>query len=440
MPDESVDVVVIGAGVSGLAAARELRRAGLTVTVLEARDRLGGRVYTARDETGARPVELGAEFVHGRPAELWEIAASAGLSLVETGGTRWCTIDGRADECDIGSVVDEVMDRLGEAGDRDVSFREFVDAREWGKELRFATAYVEGFHAARPERVSVRYLAEAERTEAEIDGDRAFRVFEGYDRVVEWLAADLDESSVRLNTAATTIRWEPGRVLVETATREGRGPDVEARFAVVTLPLAVLKTSPNETGGVRIVPDPPRVRGAVERLEVGQVVRISLRFRERFWEHRALVGSGEQGLWNLGFAFAPGQPFPVWWTRMPVVDSMLTGWVGGPGAERLAGVAEPEIVELAIRALAALFEERPERLRELVTGTWFHDWHADPFARGAYSYVPVGAGDARTDLAEPVDETLFFAGEATTLGRESGTVHGAIASGRRAAGAIVRLR
>ena len=439
MNRESADVVVIGAGVAGLAAARDLRAAGLSAIVVEARDRLGGRVFTARPEAGARPVELGAEFVHGRPPELLEIAASAGLSLVEFAGTQWCVSGGRARACDAISAIETVTSRFEEAGDRDVSYDEFVGAREWGEELRYATAYVEGFHAAMPDRISVRYLAEAVRTEREIEGDRMYQLPEGYDRVVEWLASGLEDRDVRRGTAVKSIRWEPGRVRIETETRAGRGPGLEARYAVVTLPLAVLQASPDEPGGVRIVPDPPRVREGVERLEMGQVVRLSLRFQERFWEQRGFAGSSDGDVRDLGFVFAPGEAFPVWWTRMPVVDSTLTAWVGGPGADRLSGLTEPEVVDVALGTLAGLFGERQARLRDLVAGSLFHDWRSDPYARGAYSYVPVGAGDAREDLAAPVEDTLFFAGEATSLGSESGTVHGAIASGRRAAREIVRL-
>jgi monoamine oxidase len=439
MDSKAADVVVIGAGVAGLAAVRELRGAGLSVIVVEARDRLGGRVYTVRPGAGERPVELGAEFVHGRPPELVEIAASAELSLVEFAGAQWCVSDGQARECDVVAAIEKVASRFGEAGDRDLSYDEFVGAREWGGELPFATAYVEGFHAARPERISVRYLAEAARTEREIEGDRMFQIPDGYDRVVEWLASGLEDRAVLRGTAVTTIRWEPAHVRLETETREGRGPELEARFAVVTLPLSVLKAPPGEPGGVRIVPDPPRVREAVERLEMGQVVRVSFRFRERFWERRGLAGSGEGELGDLGFVFAPGEAFPVWWTHMPVVDSTLTAWAGGPGAERLSGLTEPEVVDAALRSLAGLFDEPHARLRELVAGAYFHDWQADPYARGAYSYVPVGAGDAREDLAAPVEGTLFFAGEATSLGSESGTVHGAIATGQRAAREILRM-
>src|ERR1041385_4181984 len=124
MDPETADVIVIGAGVAGLAAARELRRPGISVIVVEARDRLGGRIYTARDEAGPRPVELGAEVVHGRPPGLWTHPPMAGLSLVESGGTRWCVSDGQARECDFASAIDKVTRRFAEAGDRDLSYSE----------------------------------------------------------------------------------------------------------------------------------------------------------------------------------------------------------------------------------------------------------------------------------------------------------------------------
>ena len=128
MESNDVDVVVIGAGVAGLAAARELRRAGLGVVVLEARGRLGGRVHTARPD-GSHAVELGAEFVHGRPDELSSIARAAGLSLVESEGAQYCFRHGAVSACDNWALIEKVTSRFDEVGERDRSFSDFVQER-----------------------------------------------------------------------------------------------------------------------------------------------------------------------------------------------------------------------------------------------------------------------------------------------------------------------
>jgi monoamine oxidase len=421
MERNDVDVVVIGAGVAGLAAARELRRAGLGVRVLEARSRLGGRVHTVRRGAGSLPVELGAEFVHGRPDTLLDVARSAGLSLVETAGEQGCLRGGALSACDNWALIAQVASRFAEVGDRVRSFDDFAREREWGEEIEYARAYVEGFHAARSDRIGVRYLAEAQKRADGEDGQLAFRIPDGYDRVVAWLADGLDDgTTIRRGVVVREIRWEPGRVRVDGA--------VSARFAVVTLPLGVLKARPEEPGGVRFAPDPPHVRAAVDALEMGHVVRVVFRFRERFWERAAA---------DLGFLFAPGESFPVWWTHNPAADATLTAWVGGPWAERLSGAGENEVIERAIGTLVKAFGAERDRIRGLVEAHFTHDWSADPFARGGYSYVPVGALGAREALATPVENTLFFAGEAVTPGDQTGTVHGAIESGRRAAAAII---
>jgi monoamine oxidase len=428
------DVVVVGAGVAGLAAARDLRSKGLSVAVVEARRRLGGRVRTLHPASGGCPIELGAEFVHGRPEALLSLVRSAGLSLVETSGSDWCVRPGVTRACDSGAVVERVMSRLSEAAGRDESFREFVEAREWGDDLEFAVTFVEGFHAARADRISVQYLAESERTAASIEGDRSFRILDGYDRIVASLAAGLDRSSLHFDTTVQRIVWEPGAVRIA-AVRRGDGDEVTfaARAAIITLPLGVLKASPGSEGAVVFAPDPERIRAAIDKLEMGNAVHLALRFRERFWDRHRLAGSGGKVASDLGFLFAVGEAIPVWWTNMPILDATLTGWVGGPGAECLAGATTDGLVERAIGTLSRIFAMRAETLRELVVKACRHDWQADPFARGAYSYVPVGAHDARIDLATPVERTLYFAGEAVHIGGQTGTVHGAILSGQRAA-------
>jgi monoamine oxidase len=135
----------------------------------------------------------------------------------------------------------------------------------------------------------------------------------------------------------------------------------------------------------------------------------------------------------VSFIHAPGAPIPVWWTQAPADAAVLVGWAGGPAAARLSGRRPAEVFETALATLAKLFAWDRDELRTQLIDARTHDWSADRWARAAYSYPVVGAADAPAQLAEPVAGTLFFAGEATHAGGEHASVHGAIATGIRAA-------
>jgi monoamine oxidase len=425
------EVVVIGAGVAGLSAAKVLCEAGLSVTIVEARDRIGGRIYTHRDRLNAVPIELGAEFVHGEPKELFDIANTAGLALADIGGDRFCFTGGKLSKCsDLFSNLEEILERMN--GSREQSFQEFIENCECDEALKpWATAYVEGFNAARKERISIQSLVQQQQAADAIEGDRMSRILNGYDSVPHWL---LGSSQLYLNTIATAINWTRGKVEITAQSRAGYALDrFTAACAVVTLPLGVLQAPENSPGAIRFSPDPKPIRDAVRRLEMGQAIRITLRFRERFWERK-------KELTQLSFIHAADEWMPTWWTAFPARVPLITGWTAGPHAEEMSNEDERGVVERALTSLARLVSMSLGDLEGLLESWHMHDWRSDPFARGAYSYVAAGSLDAPRMLATPVEDTLYFAGEAANLDGYSGTVHGAIASGVRAAREVLSRR
>jgi monoamine oxidase len=162
---------------------------------------------------------------------------------------------------------------------------------------------------------------------------------------------------------------------------------------------------------------------------MGRVLKLVFAFKERFWE-RAFPD-------ELGFLSTPNEPFQVWWTGYPVYAPVLVAWVGGPAADALSEIAVEQRVDQALDSLARMLRlSRSEVDRQVVR--WdTHDWAADPFARGAYSYVRVGGVPGQEVLARPVENTLFFAGEATELAGHQATVHGALYAGERAADEVL---
>jgi monoamine oxidase len=401
------DVAIVGAGAAGLAAAQALIRAGMRVCCLEARDRIGGRILTVHDAT--TPIELGAEFVHGRPREIFELAERGGIELYEQGG-RFVKL---VEDADGDSVLDDLVRSASE--EHDETFQGFLDRSNYpAGDREQAAAYVEGFNAARREVIGVASLAQDRLAADRIDGDYSFRVREGYDAVIRALAAGV---AVRLNSVVDAIGWRPGAVAVRLRSAE----TVRAQRVLITVPLGVL-----QAGAIRFDPEPEDTLAAARVLRFGDAFRVTLLFDRAYWDE-----IGETA--GAGFVFSGEPVFPVWWTGRPVEACVITGWTAGAKADELLGLSESAVMALAVGTLSRILKtELPEP-----RGAWFHDWHADPFARGAYSYVPAGGLPARRRLAEPVEDTLYFAGEATDLLGYGGTVHGAIASGRRAAGQIL---
>jgi len=438
------DVVVIGAGASGLAAARTLNERGFQVIVLEARERIGGRVFTHRDRDSPVPIELGAEFIHGTAAETERILRDARLASYDISGRRWQIAgDNVRPLDDFWPRIDKVMRRLDPRRTPDRSLDDFLAKKPGGRRLaaerRLVRQFVEGFHAADPAKISERALADGGSPRGDVRERRIGRVVDGYDRVVEWLASPLGDR-VRTAAVATRVRWAPGNVAVEATHPDGRArPTVDARAAVVTVPASVLQTPPGEHGAIEFDPDLRAKRPALEQIALGHVVRITLRLAERFWTSEAFakrIGSAEFD--TASFIHTGDEQFPIWWTSYPVTAPVLVGWRGGPGARELAMLASEQIEDAAIHALSRQFGIPPRKMRSLVEAAWTHDWIHDPFSRGAYSYQTVGGADAPEQLAKPLRGTLFFAGEATAAEGGTGTVNGAIAAGYRAADEVER--
>jgi monoamine oxidase len=169
---------------------------------------------------------------------------------------------------------------------------------------------------------------------------------------------------------------------------------------------------------------------------MGEVIRVTMRFREQFWESGLPAAKGHD-LSKLSFLFSHDSDFPTWWSVYPMHVPLLVGWAAGTRAERLSKLPEHAIVCEALAALARISEEPEQRLGDLLEAAHLHNWQTDPFSRGAYSHIPVNAMDAPERLAAAVEETLFFAGEATDTDGCEGTVHGAIATGERAAREVI---
>jgi monoamine oxidase len=412
----SYDVIIIGAGAAGLAAARSLSGAGKRICLLEARPRIGGRIHTLHFPDLPLPIELGAEFVHGESHTTFSIIDAAALAAAELPDDHWWW-DGakRSRIDDFWGRIDGVRAKIGAIA-RDVSFAEFLRRRrDIPPRLRqLACNFVEGYHASHADRISAQVLRSAD--EEQEGSNRQFRLGGGQDALVEWLRAGIDpqRTDLLLGTVAKRVQWSDGAVTVES-----EGGRHRARALVVTIPIGVWKA-----GAIEFDPPLEGKQRAIEKLEAGHVVKIAFRFRERFWD-------------GINFLHSADRFMPTWWTAAPFRSPVLTGWAGGHAADALLAEGGEARIDRALDSLASVWQVPRRKLDAQLTGTFTHDWQADPFSRCAYSYAAVGGAGAHDALARPLRKTLFFAGEATSSD-QTGTVAGAIESGIRAAKEVLR--
>jgi monoamine oxidase len=446
MPARDRDVVIVGAGAAGLAAAATLEEADYDVVVLEARDRIGGRILTQHIASLDTPVELGAEFIHGVAEPVRRIASKYHLPTVDVAQHYVSSARGRLSAVsDYPARLARVMARLSRGRSDDRSFADALRAHRRhlsAMDRALATQFVEGFEAADPAEISERALAEGGTPGDDVRESRVGRLVNGYGTLIDRLA-DPVRSRIRTGSVVAAVRWKRGRVDVECRDLAGGAAGiVSARAIIVTAPIGVLGESTGTPGAILFDPQLPSVERALARMTMGPVVRVVLRFDRMFWLDRRLGERlGNPGLDQTSFILARRRlPFQVCWTTYPVQAPLLTVWVGGPGASALSRLTPQEIEVEAVASIAALFSTTPRTIRSMFVESFYHDWVHDPFARGAYSYSRVGGFDAPRELARPIRGTIWFAGEATDEQGDIGTVHAAIASGQRAARQIVRHR
>jgi monoamine oxidase len=437
-------VAVVGAGAAGLAAADALRRAGFGVVVLEARDRIGGRVLTHRDARVPVPIELGAEFVHGEAPETTRLLREAGQTVLDLAGEAWERKGGRLHPAkEYWRLVDRVLSHIPENGP-DLALDDWLAKKPGGPSLArgrtLARRFVQGFHAADPARVSLRSIAS--RGEAPTALARsAGRVAGGYDRVIQWLAQNLEGEArgIRLRSPVAEISWAKGSAELEARPAQASPYRLAARAVVVTAPLGVLQIPAGEPGSLRFRPElPPRTRRALGLLAMGTAVHVAFWFRKAPWQEKLADLPAGRDLARLRFLHTTDAAVNVWWTAYPARLPLAVAWSGGPPAAALLAQGTGALADHALGTLADTLGLPHRRLWSQVEAFWTHDWLADPWSRGAYSYTLVGGADAARDLAKPIDGTLFLAGEAMDAEGRNGTVEGAIASGLRAAGQVKR--
>lgn len=433
---EKADIIIIGAGAAGLMAARVLSNAGKRVVVLEARNRLGGRISTLEDNSFSVLAESGAEFIHGDLPVTIGILREAGLKFHAIEGEIWRQENGslkkEEDFVEGGELLSQRLKELN----KDIPIADFLQLHFSGD--RYASlrnsvkGFVEGYDAADTTRAS----AFALRAEWSAGDDKdQYRPNGGYGHLVRFLENDCKRAGCLFHLSAIVkeIRWQPENVEVAT----DKHTCYLAKKVIVTVPLGVLQSAPESAGAISFNPSLPEKMKAAQAMGFGDVIKILLEFRDAFWREKATEERVGKSLKNMGWLFSAAQ-IPTWWTQLPEKSTLLTGWLAGPRANEMKDMGDDEILNKSLHSLAGIFHISMEELSKKLSSSRIVNWSADPFTLGAYAYTTLDTGVARKILSQPVSNTLFFAGEALHEGPEMGTVEGALASGEGVAKEILK--
>ena len=426
MHEDIYDVIIIGAGASGLMAAWELVQVGKRVVIAEARDRVGGRIHTTNGGGFAVPVELGAEFIHGKLTLTRWLLDKAGVGSYEVKGDIWRKEDSglekESDFIEDYSLLKKKFKKLKE----DMPVADFLHTylnEPKHEELRTSLlSYVEGYYAADPKKASTFSLRE----ELEKADDEQYRVEGGYKKLLGYLTGELEKKHCRILLSAPALQVNWGADPVEVHTAKGM---LYGRKVIVTVPLGVLQSDE-----IAFSPSIPDRVAAAKALGFGAVIKVLLQFSEPFWKKKEYTDGKD--LSSAGFIFSEAE-VPTWWTQEPQNTPVLVGWLAGPNADKVKRLSEEDILQKALASLANILSMEMSNLKKLLNAHKVCNWAADPFCHGGYSYEVVGSAKLKQKLKGPLEEKVFFAGEALFEGVEGGTVEAALVNGRETAHQVI---
>lgn len=415
-------ILVIGSGASGLMAACHLIEKKHSVTIIEARNRTGGRIHTWNTDFSL-PLETGAEFIHGKQPVTMSVAKKSKSEVSLMNGKRYQIQHGQQVQGDFfGDQWGKLIDALKKIEtDMDIAsfLNRYFDEEQYRALYEKVKGFVEGYDAADMHRVSAMAL---KKEWAENDEEHQYHIRGGYGRLIHYLEKTFKSSggSIVFSSPVNEIQRSSGKVKVVTE----QSQVFEADKVLITIPLGVL-----QRGTIRFTPSPEEHFQAFNQMGYGGVIKFFFEFKQDFWQDCI-----KKPLKDFSFIFSDAE-VPTWWSQLPDKTPLLTGWLGGPSTFKITHDAEA-LFKKAIASLEYLFGCPSADIMKAVRAWHIADWVEDPFASGAYAYPTIETKKAHSILSQPIANTLYFAGEALYEGPAIGTVEAALISGLKVSGKI----
>lgn len=425
------EIIIIGAGASGLMAARELSRAGKKVRILEAQDRIGGRIHTLSAGGFSAPVELGAEFIHGGQRITLQLLEEYKIPYHKVAGSMLRKRKGKFshlnDLIPHSNTLEEKLNLIKEDMSVETFLHLYFSDSKYEELCQSIRSFVEGFEAADPSKASTL----AFKNEWLSVDEPQYRIEGGYIRLVNALWKECKQRGVQLEleTAVQQIRWGKDKIEIASAKH-----NYSVYKALLTVPLGILQNNVPNQEGISFSPPLPEKTRIARLLGSGAVIKVLLEFKEAFWQKQSVQIHTHTVLENLSFLFSD-ESIPTWWTQYPHASTLLTGWLSGPKASQYIG-DDDALLHQSLESLSSLFKVDLDFLKKQLVAWKATNWLEDPYALGAYSYAVVGGNMLIQELLQPIGDQLYFAGEALHTG-QVGTVEAALASGTKVAEEIL---
>lgn len=410
MKDQTI--LIIGAGITGLAIANGLSEY-FHVIIIEADERLGGRIYSQSESAFSGIIENGAEFIHGHAKNTINLLKQADIKYIPAGGKMYHKEDGAFyEQKEMIEGWDVLMEKMKTVKE-ETTLAQFLDKYFGGEEYaeirRQAIVYAQGFDLADVQYVTVKSLYEEWANEGEM-----YRIPKGYSTVIDYLASECLENGCTIitNSNVRTVIWQQGQVEVHC----NNDKIYQGHKAVITVPVSILK---DETA-VSYISFQPALNihaDAIRNIGWGYIIKVLLEFKEPFWKN------------DLGFVFSD-ELFPTWWTQLPDKRPIWTGWLGGVKAKELSALTDEELLTKALESFSAIFEMPVNVLKKNLTASKVINWQKNPYAAGGYSYAIPGTEQSRQVLSTGIENTIYFAGEALYEGTQPGTVEASLTTAK----------
>jgi monoamine oxidase len=424
------DVIIVGGGAAGLIAAREISKKK-KVILFEAKNRLGGRIFTSAPIGFSMPVELGAEFIHGDLPITKSLIKEADLMSYPVEGEIYQVKKGvKKKSEDVIEGLPVLISKVKRLK-KDLPFSEFIEKylneEEYRDVKESSIRFVEGYDAADIHRASTLALSKEWESEGAVSPDR---IEGGYGKMIDFLSAQAVKAGceVFISTVVKEIRWKKNQVEITT----DRGEVCKSQKILVTVPVGVLKSLEASPAHIKFIPYPEEKMNLLNSIGYGAVIKVFFEFKDAFWE---MPGVNFRDFQKPGFIITD-TIFTAWWTQLPKKIPLLTGWLAGPSVEKM-NRNENILLDKAIEALCTIFKTGRSFIEDQIRGRYAANWKDDHYSLGAYSYATVDSAEAKNKLSIPVEDTIFFAGEAFSVNDSPGTVEAAFESGLHAAEKIL---